>query len=207
MSNSIGTHPATPSPSFSLCVYCGSRPGNNPKFAEVAHQVGQWIGQHGGQLVYGGGNNGLMGTVAQSTLEAGGRVMGIIPTSLVEREFAKRNCTELHVVDNMHERKRLMAERADAFLALPGGIGTFEELFEVWTWRQLGYHDKPVGLLDTDGYYSGLMAFMQHAVKNGLMSEWQMGLIRTGTEPAGLLAALVQDAGLNATTIPLRDVI
>ena len=194
-------------PAFSLCVYCGSRPGNLDSYADAARAVGAWIGHQGGQLVYGGGSGGLMGLMAQATAAAGGRVVGVIPQSLVDREFANHACDELHIVQTMHERKALMAERSGAFLALPGGIGTFEELFEVWTWRQLGYHDKPVGLLDTDGYYSGLMAFMQHAVKNGLMSEWQMGLIRTGTEPAGLLAALVQDAGLNATTIPLRDVI
>ena len=194
-------------PAFSLCVYCGSRPGNLDSYADAARAVGAWIGHQGGQLVYGGGSSGLMGLVAQATAAAGGRVVGVIPQSLVDREFANHACDELHIVQTMHERKALMAERSGAFLALPGGIGTFEELFEVWTWRQLGYHDKPVGLLDTDGYYSGLMAFMQHAVKNGLMSEWQMGLIRTGTEPAGLLAALVQDASLNATTMPLRDVI
>ena len=198
MSNSIGTQSATPSPSFSLCVYCGSRPGNNPKFAEVAHQVGQWIGQHGGQLVYGGGNNGLMGTVAQSTLEAGGRVMGIIPTSLVEREFAKRNCTELHVVDNMHQRKAMMAEHADAFLALPGGIGTFEELFEVWTWRQLGYHNKPIGLLNVDGYYDGLLDFMASTVQAQFVGSWQMDLIQASNEASTLLPSLVQAAGLSA---------
>ncbi len=192
---------------FSVCVYLGSRQGDNPLFTEAAQAVGRWIGRHGGQLVYGGGRSGLMGTVAEATRLAGGRVVGIIPQALVDKELANQLCDELHVVTSMHERKAMMAERSDAFLALPGGIGTLEELFEVWTWRQLGYHDKPVGLLDTDGYYSGLMAFMQHAVKNGLMSEWQMGLIRTGTEPAGLLAALVQDASLNATTMPLRDVI
>ena len=199
MSNSVDAHhPASAAPSFSLCVYCGSRSGSNPKFAEVAHQVGQWIGQHGGQLVYGGGNNGLMGTVAQSTLEAGGRVMGIIPTSLVEREFAKRNCTELHVVDNMHQRKAMMAEHADAFLALPGGIGTFEELFEVWTWRQLGYHNKPIGLLNVDGYYDGLLAFMASTVQAQFVGTWQMDLIQASNEASTLLPSLVQAAGLSA---------
>ncbi|MDP1782436.1 MAG: TIGR00730 family Rossman fold protein, partial [Hydrogenophaga sp.] len=132
-------------PAFSLCVYCGSRPGANPAFADTARTVGQWIGEHGGQLVYGGGRNGLMGIVADATMAAGGRAVGIIPKALVEREWAHQGCTELHVVDNMHERKRMMADKADAFLALPGGIGTFEEFFEVWAWRQLGYHDKPVG--------------------------------------------------------------
>lgn len=184
------------SPSFSLCVYCGSRPGVDPAFPEVARTVGHWIGSHGGQLVYGGGCNGLMGITAQATLEAGGRVIGIIPTALVEKEWANRNCTELHVVDTMHERKRLMAEHADAFLALPGGIGTFEEFFEVWTWRQLGYHDKPVGLLNVNGYYDGLLGFMRTGVEQAFMSEWQMELIRVGDQATTLLPALVQAAGL-----------
>ncbi|ADU99506.1 TIGR00730 family Rossman fold protein [Alicycliphilus denitrificans] len=192
---------------FSICVYLGSRPGNNSLFTEAAVAVGRWIGQHGGQLVYGGGRSGLMGTVAEATRLAGGRVVGIIPQALVDKELANHLCDELHVVTSMHERKAMMAERSDAFLALPGGIGTLEELFEVWTWRQLGYHDKPVGLLDTNGYYGGLLDFLRHSERCGLMSEWQMGLIRTGIEPAALLAALVQDAGLSASTIPLRDVI
>jgi len=114
---------------FSICVYCGSRPGHHPEFTALATQVGSWIGTHGGQLVYGGGRNGLMGTVADATLASGGRVIGIIPKALVDREQAHLGCTELHVVETMHERKRLMAEHADAFLALPGGIGTLEEFF------------------------------------------------------------------------------
>lgn len=189
-----------PAPTFSLCVYCGSRNGNNPRFAEVAREVGRWIGQHGGQLVYGGGNNGLMGIVAQATLEAGGRVMGIIPTSLVEREFAKRDCTELHVVDNMHQRKAMMAEHADAFLALPGGIGTFEELFEVWTWRQLGYHNKPIGLLNVDSYYDGLLAFMSDTVKAQFVGTWQMELIQASDDASTLLPTLIQAAGMSVST-------
>ncbi|HAJ13394.1 MAG TPA: TIGR00730 family Rossman fold protein, partial [Comamonadaceae bacterium] len=132
---------STRPPSFSICVYCGSRPGVDPSFAAAARDIGHWIGSHGGQLVYGGGRNGLMGLVAQATLAAGGTVIGIIPQALVDKEMANLDCTELHVVQTMHERKRLMAELANAFLALPGGIGTFEEFFEVWTWRQLGYHD------------------------------------------------------------------
>ena len=126
-------------PNFSVCVYCGSRPGTQPAFAYAAGEVGRWIGDHGGQLVYGGGKNGLMGIVAQATLDAGGTVIGVIPKSMVEREWANTDCTELIVVDTMHQRKAIMAERADAFLALPGGIGTFEELFEIWTLKQLGY--------------------------------------------------------------------
>ena len=184
------------SPTFSLCVYCGSRPGAHPAFIDTARAVGQWIGSRGGQLVYGGGRNGLMGIVAEATLEAGGRVVGIIPKALVEKEWAHHGCTELHVVDTMHERKRMMAERADAFVALPGGIGTFEEFFEVWTWRQLGYHDKPVGLLNVAGYYDGMETFLRTGVEQQFMNSWQMELIRIGRDPATLLPELVQAAGL-----------
>ena len=184
-------------PAFSLCVYCGSRPGVDPAFAETARSIGEWIGSRDGQLVYGGGRNGLMGVVAEATLAAGGRVVGIIPKALVEKEWAHNGCTELHVVDTMHERKRMMAERADAFLALPGGIGTFEEFFEVWTWRQLGYHDKPVGLLNVAGYYDGLMTFLREGVEQAFMNEWQMDLIRVSDDLSTLLPELVQSAGLS----------
>ncbi|MFP5466296.1 MAG: TIGR00730 family Rossman fold protein [Gammaproteobacteria bacterium] len=184
------------SPAFSLCIYCGSRPGNDPAFAATARQIGQWIGGHGGQLVYGGGRGGLMGVVADATLAAGGRVVGIIPQALVEKEWAHHGCSELHVVDTMHERKRLMADRADAFLALPGGIGTFEEFFEVWTWRQLGYHDKPVGLLNLNGYYDGLMGFIGKAVQAQFMGTWQENLIRVDNDWRTLVKDLVQEAGM-----------
>jgi uncharacterized protein (TIGR00730 family) len=177
-------------PKFSICVYCGSRPGEHAAFAEAAQAVGHWIGQNGGQLVYGGGKTGLMGTVAEATRLAGGRVVGVIPKALVAKELANTLCDELHVVDTMHERKAMMADRSGAFLALAGGIGTFEELFEVWTWRQLGYHDKPVGILNTAHYYDGMLAFLGEAVRNGFMGEWQMELVQAGTEPAALLAAL-----------------
>jgi uncharacterized protein (TIGR00730 family) len=196
--NAIRPNPqAQRAPTFSLCVYCGSKTGHSPEFAHIAIQVGTWIGQHGGQLVYGGGRNGLMGLVAESTLAAGGTVVGIIPSALVEREWAHHGCTELHVVDTMHDRKRLMAEKADAFLALPGGIGTFEELFEVWTWRQLGYHDKPVGVLNSLGYYDGLMAFIDQVVNQGFMSDWQKQLVSVGSEVEPLLAQLVEAAGFS----------
>jgi len=181
---------SSPVPSFSVCVYCGSRPGARPEFAAAAQAVGQWIGAQRGQLVYGGGRTGLMGLVAQATRAAGGRVVGIIPKALVDRELANPLCDELHVVDTMHERKAMMAHRSDAFLALPGGIGTFEELFEIWTWRQLGYHDKPVGVLDVAGYYEGLLSFLRHSVQEGFMGDWQMGLVRTSTVPEELLQAL-----------------
>ena len=185
----------TSTPAFSVCVYCGSRHGVSPAYAEVARKVGHWIGKHQGQLVYGGGNNGLMGLVAQATAQAGGRVVGIIPKALQSHENTRTACDEVHVVDTMHERKRMMAERADVFLALPGGIGTFEEFFEVWTWRQLGYHDKPVGLLNTEGYYDGLLAFAQHSVTQGFLSDWQLNLIKCHDQPETLLQELVQAAG------------
>lgn len=186
-------------PNFSICVYCGSRPGTEPAYADAARAVGTWIGQHGGQLVYGGGRNGLMGVVAQATLAAGGRVVGVIPQALVDKEMANHDCSELHVVQTMHERKRLMAERADAFVALPGGIGTFEELFEVWTWQQLGYHNKPLGLLNVAGYYDGLMGFLASAVQQGFMSDWQMDMLTVADQPTRLLPDLVQAAGLSPT--------
>ncbi len=194
-------------PAFSVCVYCGSRPGENPAFADAAKAVGTWIGRHGGQLVYGGGRSGLMGTVAEATRQAGGSVVGVIPQALVDKELANRACDELHIVQTMHERKAMMAERSDAFIALPGGIGTFEELFEVWTWRQLGYHDKPLGLLNVAGYYDGLMGFLNHSVASGFMGEWQMGLLHASADAEALLRTLVQSAGPDHAPVPLRDVI
>ena len=183
-------------PTFSLCVYCGSRAGDSPSFEAAATAVGTWIGQHGGQLVYGGGRNGLMGTVAQATLAAGGRVVGVIPRALVEKEWAHTECTELHIVETMHERKQMMAERADAFIALPGGIGTFEEFFEVWTWRQLGYHNKPIGLLNLEAYYDPLLTFLHSVVAHDFMGSWQMDLIQSHADAFTLLHNLVQAAGL-----------
>lgn len=195
------------SPSFSICVYCGSRPGENPAYAQAAQAVGSWIGQHGGQLVYGGGRTGLMGLVAEATKAAGGRVVGVIPQALVDKELANEACDELHIVANMHERKALMAERSHAFLALPGGIGTFEELFEVWTWRQLGYHDKPIGLLNVHNYYSSMLSFLESTVANGFMGTWQMDLIRASDNTAALLQFLVESAGTTPESNNLRAVI
>jgi hypothetical protein len=194
------------SPAFSICVYCGSRPGTEPAFAEAARQVGLWIAQNKGQLVYGGGHNGLMGMMADACLQAGGRVVGVIPKALVEKEWAHSGCSELHVVENMHERKRLMAERADAFLAMPGGIGTFEEFFEVWTWRQLGYHDKPVGLLNIKGYYDNLLAFLSTSVQQGFMNEGQLQLISSGTQAESLRKSLVTEAGLAPGKLDLDQI-
>ena len=194
-------------PTFSICVYCGSRPGDQPGFIEAARATGRWIGEHGGQLVYGGGRSGLMGEVAEATRQAGGRVVGVMPQALVDKELANHACDELHIVQTMHERKAMMAERSDAFVALPGGIGTFEELFEVWTWRQLRYHDKPIGLLNVDGYYDSMLQFLQTCVGHGFMGEWQMGLIESGSDSPTLLQSLVQNAGTGLETAPLRAVI
>ena len=194
-------------PTFSICVYCGSRPGERPEFSQAAQAVGQWIGRHGGQLVYGGGRTGLMGTVAEATRLAGGRVVGIIPKALVDKELANPLCDELHVVDTMHERKAMMGERADAFISLPGGIGTLEELFEIWTWRQLGYHDKPVGILNVNGYYDALLAFLAHSVREGFMGDWQMDLVRTGSEPTPLLEALRDEVARHPRGDKLAEVL
>ena len=193
-------------PAFSVCVYCGSRTGSEPHFAGIAADVGRWIGERRGQLVYGGGNNGLMGVLANATLAAGGRVVGVIPHALVEREWAKLDCTELHVVDNMHERKRMMAERADAFLSLPGGIGTLEELFEVWTWKQLGYHDKPLGLLNAEGYYDPMLAFLRSSVSHGFMGDWLMDLLRVGDTVPALLQELTDAIGTLSRRSDLSEI-
>lgn len=138
-----------------------------------------------------------MGLVAQATLQSGGTVVGIIPQGMVDREWANRDCTELHIVQTMHERKAMMAQRADAFVALPGGIGTFEEFFEIWTLKQLGYIDKPVGLLSVNGYYDKLVEFMQESVREDFVSDWQMDMVRVDAEADSLLQHLVQAAGMN----------
>jgi hypothetical protein len=179
---------------FSVCVYCGSRPGELPAYAEAARAIGTEIGHRGWQLVYGGGRAGLMGVVADAALAAGATAVGVIPESLMGRELGHRGLTELHVVETMHQRKMMMAERSDAFLALPGGIGTFEELFEVWSWRQLGYHDKPLGLLNVDGYYDGLLGFLMHSREQGFMTTAQTDLLHVADDPLALLQRLAEHA-------------
>ena len=175
---------------LSICVYCGSRHGARPAYTAAAVELGRAIGERGWQLVYGGGHVGLMGEVANAVLAAGGRVVGVIPESLDKREVGHRGLHELHVVPTMHARKQMMAERADAFIALPGGIGTLEELYEVWTWRQLGYHDQPIGLLNTAGYYDALLQFMAHSVQEGFLSPEQNAVVQVAKEPLPLLDAL-----------------
>lgn len=152
-----------------ICVFCGSSTGNKPQYAQVARQVGAQIARSGRKLVYGGGKVGLMGAVADGALEAGGEVVGVMPRSLVEREIAHPGLTLLHTVDSMHERKVLMSESASAFLALPGGAGTLEEIFEQWTWTQLGLHAKPIGFLNVGGYFDPLFGMIDRMVTEGFL--------------------------------------
>ncbi len=183
---------------FSVAVYCGSRFGDSPAFAQAARTLGELIGRSGATLVYGGGRVGLMGTVADAVMASGGQVVGVIPQALMDREVGHSGLTELHVVQTMHERKQLMAERADAFISLPGGIGTLEELYEVWSWQQLGYHDKPVALLNVDGYYDPLLEFHGAMHSRGFVSDAQFNALLVGTDPA-LLLELVRRAAALAT--------
>ncbi len=192
---------------FSICVYCGSRSGNDPRHAEAARELGAAIGAQGFRLVYGGGRAGLMGEVADAALAAGASVLGIIPRRLVARELGHPGVQELRVVDTMHARKLQMAEAADAFIALPGGLGTLEELFEVWTWQQLGYHARPIGLLDTAGFYAPLQALLAHTQAAGFVGADQIGRLRIDAEPLRLLQRLhdeaARDGGARADFSPI----
>jgi hypothetical protein len=175
---------------FCVCVYCGSRHGAKPSYTEAARALGTAIGARSWQLVYGGGKVGLMGEVADATLAAGGRVVGVIPESLQRLEVGHLGLHELHVVPTMHIRKQMMAERAKAFIAMPGGIGTLEELYEVWTWRQLGYHAQPIGLLNVNGYFDDLLRFMDRTVSEGFLSESQRNNLIVCADPENLLLQL-----------------
>ncbi|WP_417669370.1 TIGR00730 family Rossman fold protein [Roseibium sp.] len=172
----------------SICVFCGSSFGSNPIYTHAARDVGHMIAERGITLVYGGAKVGLMGTVADAALDAGGEVIGVLPISLQEKELAHEGLSELHVVGSMHERKALMAERSDAFLALPGGAGTLEELFEVWTWGQLGLHRKPCGFLNTGGFYDKLLSFLDFQTEEGFMKPVMRSMVRAADTPADLLA-------------------
>lgn len=158
-------------PIRSVCVFCGASRGNDPRYATAATAVGRRLAERGVQLVYGGGRLGLMGALADAALAAGGRVVGVIPRGLVDRELAHPGVDELRIVETLHERKAQMADLADAFIALPGGLGTLEELAEVLSWAQLDLHDKPIGLLDVGGYFAALEAFLDHAVAEGFVAE------------------------------------
>lgn len=171
----------------SLCVFCGSSSGVLPIYAESARSLGREIARRGIRLVYGGGHVGLMGIVADAALRAGGSVIGVITRSLMELEVGHGSLTELHVVDTMHERKALMARESDGFIALPGGIGTLEELFEVWTWGQLGIHQKPCAILNVGGFYCGLLNFLRHSMNEGFIRPPHLDMVLVGSESASLL--------------------
>lgn len=177
---------------ISVCVYCGSRPGRQTTYGRQAELIGESIGSRGWRLVYGGGQAGLMGTVADAALAAGGRVLGVIPTRLIEREVQHKGLTELAVVQTMHERKQRMAAEADMFVALPGGIGTFEEFFEVWTWRHLNYHDQPIGLLNVEGFYDPMLRFLDNVQGEGFMDANQRQFVTVESDPIKLLDRLLE---------------
>jgi uncharacterized protein (TIGR00730 family) len=173
-----------------VCVYAGSNPGSHPAYAEAARALAATMAERGIGLVYGGGKVGLMGVLADTVLEHGGEAIGVMPRALIEREIGHPGLTELRVVASMHERKAKMAELADAFVALPGGIGTLEELIEVYTWSQLGLHRKACGLLNVRGYYDHLAAFLDHAVQERFLPEQHRALLVTADAPAALLDLL-----------------
>ncbi|ASG19483.1 TIGR00730 family Rossman fold protein [Nitrospirillum viridazoti] len=173
-----------------LCVFCGSSPGFDPQYLEAARGLGRALAGASIGLVYGGASVGLMGAVADAVLEAGGQVIGVIPESLKKKEIAHAGLTDLRVVASMHERKALMAELSDGFIALPGGIGTFEELFEVWTWAQLGHHQKPCAIYNVAGFYDGLTAFLDGVVASGFMKQNHRDMLVTADTAAALLDKL-----------------
>ena len=179
-----------------VCVYCGSRPGRRAAYADAAHRLGGLLAEAGIGLVTGGGKVGLMGVIADAVLDAGGEAVGVIPKALLDREVGHEGLTELYVVRTMHERKAAMADLADAFVALPGGLGTLEEIAEALTWAQLGIHAKPCGILDVDGYFSPLVRFLDHAVEQGFVHHEHRAAIVVASEPEALLDGLRQRAAL-----------
>ena len=176
----------------SVCVFCGSRPGSRPEYLEAARALGTELARRGLTLVYGGTSVGLMGAMADAVLTGGGKVVGVLPRVLSDREIAHQGLTELHLVDSMHTRKAMMAERADAFIAMPGGVGTFEELFEITTWAQLGLHHKPIGLLNVADFYGPLLALMRRAVDEGFIPEARAQPFVHDTSPGALLDSILK---------------
>jgi uncharacterized protein (TIGR00730 family) len=174
----------------SVAVYCSARDGLAPRFVDAAREVGRTLAERGVAVVYGGGGLGLMGEVANAALGAGGRVIGVIPRSMVEAERAHHGVSELIVIETMHERKQIMSDRADAFLALPGGVGTLDEVFEAITWNQLAIHDKPIGFLDLDGFYEPLRAFLEGAAAGGFIPKETMDHLSFESDPSSVLASL-----------------
>ena len=181
-----------------LAVYCGSAPGSDPAFAEATRATAAAMVRERIELVYGGGRLGLMGLIADSVLELGGEVYGVIPQALVDIEVAHPSVTELHIVETMHERKAKMTELADAFLALPGGVGTLDEFFEAWSWNALGYHKKPFCLLNVKGYWDGLIEFIDHATESGFMSAARRNQLLVADTPEHALELL--DEAVTAAT-------
>jgi uncharacterized protein (TIGR00730 family) len=174
----------------SVCVYCGSSYGAKPVYAKAAQAFGRTLVDAGLTLVYGGGRVGLMGVIADEVLAAGGRAVGVIPELLVNKEVGHRGLSELHVVPDMHQRKKMMADLSDAFVALPGGAGTLEELFEVYTWAQLGYHRKAVALYNIDGYYDPLVSMLAHTVQEGFMQQAYLDILQIDADAASLIDKL-----------------
>lgn len=174
-----------------VCVFCGSNPGQNPRYAAEAKDVGKHLAARGWGLVYGGGRVGLMGIVADAVLEAGGEVIGVIPEMLATKELKHTGATAMHVTPNMHTRKAMMAEHADAFIAMPGGFGTFEEVMEITTWAQLGLHRKPIGLLNVSGFYERLSSFIDHATREGFIKSEQRDLVFMENNAASVVDRLV----------------
>ena len=183
-------------PTRFVAVFCGARTGSDPAFADAARAVGAMLGERGLGLVFGGGRVGLMGVVADAALNAGAPVVGVIPRSMVDKELAHTGCTELHVIDTMHQRKAMMAERASAFLALPGGVGTLDEVFEAITWNQLAIHDKAIGFLDTGGFYQGLRTWLDEASNKGLVPQSTMDRLVFEEDPAAMLDRIAAHADL-----------
>ena len=175
-----------------VCVFCGSSPGARQAYADATAEVARLLAGEGIGVVYGGGHVGLMGVLADTAMAAGGVVIGVMPQALVDREIGHTGISELRVVGSMHERKALMADLSDAFIALPGGAGTLEELFEVYTWAQLGLHDKPCGLLDVEDYFSGLVGFLDHAVDERFLREEHRAMLIVEREPRALIARLAE---------------
>jgi uncharacterized protein (TIGR00730 family) len=173
-----------------LCVFCGSNAGQDPVYLATARSLGETLAASGIDLVYGGASVGLMGAVADAALAKGGHVIGVMPQALVDKEIAHRSLSDLRVVGSMHERKALMAELSDGFIALPGGLGTFEELFEVWTWAQLGYHRKPCALLNAGGFYDKLTDFLDDVVERGFVKSIHRAMLIVESQPAALIEAI-----------------
>ena len=185
-----------------VAVYCGANSGASPRFAEVARELGEALARAGKGVIYGGSSRGLMGVLADAALEVGGEVIGVLPRSLSHREIGHPNLTELHIVETMHERKARIVELADAFVVLPGGIGTLDEFFEAFTWAQIGIHSKPIAILDVDGFYQPLLSHLRCVVKGGFLSQERLDSLSVCPDVDSFMEILSRDA--RHVTIPSR---